>query len=178
MTYIHAHITELATRAASGQMVNPQTAPYDQAPGAPEPPELGGIKTGETQQIIQSLMQANPGMTYEQAVNAAHGKANEAELRKETLALNAAKAEQGYLTDPQGTLAKWRAQYGLAPMPGQGAAAAPQRPQTVPQGSAYSPSRQMWRDPQGNLYDANGRPVQPQAQAAPAPPAPQVPQSQ
>ena len=29
-------------------------------------------------------------------------------------------------------------------------------PQIVPEGSAYSPSRQMWRDPQGNLYDVTG----------------------
>jgi hypothetical protein len=37
----------------------------------------------------------------------------------------------------------------------------PARPQIVPEGSAYSPSRQMWRDPQGNLYDATGAHVNP-----------------
>lgn len=35
----------------------------------------------------------------------------------------------------------------------------PQRPATVPPGSAYSPSRGMWRDARGNVYDAQGRPV-------------------
>jgi hypothetical protein len=35
--------------------------------------------------------------------------------------------------------------------------------QIVPEGSAYSPSRQMWRDPQGNLYDAPGARMTPGA---------------
>jgi hypothetical protein len=35
----------------------------------------------------------------------------------------------------------------------------PQRPQSVPAGSAYSPSRQMWRSPDGKVFDAQGRPV-------------------
>lgn len=37
--------------------------------------------------------------------------------------------------------------------------AIPQRPTSVPAGSAYSASRKMWRDPQGNLYDEAGKPV-------------------
>lgn len=37
--------------------------------------------------------------------------------------------------------------------------APPTRPATVPVGAAYSPSRQMWRDPQGHLYNAQGQPV-------------------
>lgn len=32
-------------------------------------------------------------------------------------------------------------------------------PPGVPLGSQYSPSRNMYRDPNGNLYDANGKPV-------------------
>lgn len=179
MVWLHSHIEELSKRAASGQQPDPSLG-YQQLPGDPVPPEIGGQKFGETQQIISSIMQANPGMTYEQAVAAAHGKADEQELRRETLALNAAKADgENYLKDPVGTLNAWRQRYGLAPMAGQ-QAAAPARPQSVPQGSAYSPSRQMWRDPQGNLYDATGKPVQaapgPQASAAPA--GPQVPLSQ
>jgi hypothetical protein len=34
---------------------------------------------------------------------------------------------------------------------------APPRPTNVPQGSAYSPSLNQWRDPSGKLYDATGR---------------------
>lgn len=46
-----------------------------------------------------------------------------------------------------------------APAP---AAAAPQiaRPPTVPEGSAYSPSRHIWRDPAGKLYSDQGVPAQ------------------
>jgi hypothetical protein len=35
----------------------------------------------------------------------------------------------------------------------------PQRPATVPLGSAYSPSRKQWRDQQGQLYDEQGNKV-------------------
>lgn len=51
----------------------------------------------------------------------------------------------------------------------------PAIPKGVPPGSQYSPSRKMWRDPQGNLYDMNGSPVgggNSAAAAAPASPAP------
>lgn len=37
-------------------------------------------------------------------------------------------------------------------------AAVPSIPPSLPQGSQYSPSRQMWRDPQGKLYNAQGQP--------------------
>lgn len=37
---------------------------------------------------------------------------------------------------------------------------APPRPGNVPAGSAYSPSRNQWRTPDGKLFDANGQPVQ------------------
>ena len=40
-----------------------------------------------------------------------------------------------------------------------GAGAVPQRPQGLPAGSAYSPSRKMWRTPDGRMFDATGRPV-------------------
>jgi hypothetical protein len=38
---------------------------------------------------------------------------------------------------------------------------APARPPSVPAGSQYSPSRQQWRDRQGNLYNADGTPARP-----------------
>jgi hypothetical protein len=41
----------------------------------------------------------------------------------------------------------------------QAAPQAPPQPQTVPPGSAYSPSRGQWRDQNGRLYDASGAPI-------------------
>ncbi len=38
-------------------------------------------------------------------------------------------------------------------------AAVPALPASVPPGSAYSPSRKMWRSPSGALFDAQGRPA-------------------
>ena len=35
-----------------------------------------------------------------------------------------------------------------------------QRPQNIPQGSQYSPSRKMWRTPDGKIFDSQGNPVQ------------------
>jgi hypothetical protein len=35
----------------------------------------------------------------------------------------------------------------------------PERPAHLPSGSQFSPSRKMWRDPGGRMYDASGRPV-------------------
>jgi hypothetical protein len=35
----------------------------------------------------------------------------------------------------------------------------PQQPPSVPPGSQYSPSRKMWRAPNGNLFDATGKPM-------------------
>lgn len=69
---------------------------------------------------------------------------------------------------------------GRQPPPARAPAAAPQRPDLmtpgdggrpldiqippapfgVPPGSSYSPSRQMWRSPDGRVFDMNGRPVQ------------------
>ena len=43
--------------------------------------------------------------------------------------------------------------------PAAAAPATPARPASVPNGAAYSPSRQMWRDPQGHMYNAQGQPV-------------------
>lgn len=38
-------------------------------------------------------------------------------------------------------------------------AVAPAMPRGLPNGSQYSPSRNMWRDPDGKLYDSTGKPV-------------------
>jgi hypothetical protein len=122
MTYIHAHISALAENAQNQQPINPQTAPYSQVPGAPTPPEQGGIKQGETERIIGSIMAENPKLTYAEAVGLAHRSPNDQTLRRETLALNAAKAENPDLS----TLETWRQKYGLPPM------AAPAKPAVAP----------------------------------------------
>jgi hypothetical protein len=40
-----------------------------------------------------------------------------------------------------------------------GESSVPPRPSAVPAGSAYSPSRRMWKTPDGTLFNANGQPV-------------------
>lgn len=172
MMYIHAHINDLIQATQNGQQINSQLAPYQQVPGVPQPPEIGGTKYGETEQLISAIMAEHPDWTFDQAIAAAHGRVGEEQIERERLAQNAAVKDPNYLTDPAATLTKWRQQYGLTnAMPVQ-APQAPSRPQTVPTGSAYSPSRRMWRDPQGNLYDASGSPLR---TAPNGPPQPSVP---
>lgn len=175
MTYITSHLTELGQQQQQGRTVNPQTAPYQPAAGAPTPPETGALQQGETERIAAQLRAQNPSMTYEQSIQAAHGRGTQ---EFERVAAANARADPNYLQDPEGTLQKYRKLYGLGAMPGApagapattqqqpAAPAAPQRPSNVPQGSQYSPSRQHWRDPQGNIYNSDGSQ------------APQVPRSQ
>lgn len=46
-----------------------------------------------------------------------------------------------------------------AAAPGAQPGVAPAQPATVPPGSAYSPSRGMWRSPDGRMFDATGKPL-------------------
>jgi hypothetical protein len=48
---------------------------------------------------------------------------------------------------------------GNAPSAPAGAVNDPVAPPNLPNGTAYSPSRSMWRDPDGNLFDQQGKPV-------------------
>lgn len=57
------------------------------------------------------------------------------------------------------------AQPGTQQLPVQGTAVAPQRPPSVPPGSAWSASRRMWRSPDGRLFDERGQPARAQARA-------------
>jgi hypothetical protein len=134
MTYIHAHIGALADQAQQKQPINPQTAPYAQVPGAPVPQETGGVKLGETERIIAAVQEesakAGKPISYQDAVGIAKRAPNgdTIAIRKETLALNAAKADQRYYQNPIPTLDEWRQRYGLGAMPGAApapAAAAP-----------------------------------------------------
>jgi hypothetical protein len=129
MTYIHAHITTLGEQAQQNQPINPQTAPYAPVAGVPEPQETGGVKLGETERIIEHLMANDKKLTYADAVGLAKRAptGDTLTLRKETLALNAAKSDPNYQNDPNATLEGWRAKYGLQPMaaPTPAAVAAP-----------------------------------------------------
>jgi hypothetical protein len=185
MAYITAHLTELGKQQGQGQVPNPQTAPYQPAAGAPTPQEAGATQTGETERIINQLRQENPHLSYADAVGIAKRAPNgdTIAIRKETLALNGAKSDPAFATDPNGTLENWRRKYGLGPMGGAPAAApgaapaAPVRPQNVPEGSAYSPSRNQWRDATGKVYNADGSPAQASQAAPAAAPGPQPPLS-
>jgi len=158
---------------------NPDTREYDFKPGKviQKGAGSGAAKEGQTERLIKQLKEENPNLTTAEAIaltkRAPDG--DQMAIRRESLALSAAKADLGYLRDPSGTLEKWRKQYGLgaapaapgatapaaAPKPPPAATAAPPpRPATVPPGSQYSPSRKMWRDPSGKIYDAAGNPVQ------------------
>ena len=131
MTYIHAHISALADQAQQKQPINPQTAPYQPAAGAPEPQETGAKtgQTGEIERIIANVQaeaaKAGKPISYAEAVGIARRapQGDMVAIRKETLALNAAKSEDPSMV----TLPKWRAQYGLPPMP-QAAGPAPAPP--------------------------------------------------
>jgi hypothetical protein len=133
MTYIHAHLHELAAQQQGGQQVNPQTTPYEQVPGAPEIPAQGGQTQGETERIIAAVRQENPSLSYADAVAIAKRAPNgdTLTLRKETLALKAAQGDGRYATDPIATLNEWRQRYGLQVQaggaPAGGAAQPPQQ---------------------------------------------------
>ena len=71
----------------------------------------GGQTQGETERIISSLRQENPSLSYADAVGIAkraRWQRHCVALRKETLALNAAKVDSRYLDNPIPTLEEWR----------------------------------------------------------------------
>lgn len=67
---------------------------------------------------------------------------------------------QGYGAAPQGGGIVPAQSAPAAPAPAQAAPGGiPAQPANVPPGSAYSPSRGMWRSPDGRVFDATGRPA-------------------
>lgn len=118
-------------------------------------PGVGG-RTGQTSEIIAELRRENPNLSYADAlalVKRAPPDADKATLRREGLALQAAKADLGYMTNPDATIEKYRQKYGLGTAPAGGAPAAP--------AAAPSPAP-----------SAPAKPAAPAAGAAPAPAAP------
>ncbi len=89
------------------------------------PTEFSGYTTGTggatsaTERIIANIMQEDGTLTYAEAASMARRSPNASaeELQRERLALQAAKNEYAFRTDPTGTLEKWRIYYGLTPDP-------------------------------------------------------------
>jgi hypothetical protein len=170
----------------------------------------GGSEGSSAQErIINRLMEVNPGMTYDDALARTQRENSPSfDLRRDEMALTAARDDPQFAIDPEGTITKYRQYYGIGdgpklppsssparpggpdesgavgsslrgisgmwrgategmtPTPLQrptegpaASSAAPTRPSSVPQGSAYSPSRQMWRAPDGRVFDAKGMQV-------------------
>jgi hypothetical protein len=179
MTYITAHIAELGNQQQQGQPINPQTAPYTQPPGVPTPQQQGGTQEGETERIAANIrdeaQKAGKPITYEDSIVRAHANQEKYSIQQQRLATEQATKDPNFYSDPEGTYKK----YGVTPQgvaPAAAPAQIPQRPPAVPQGSAFSPSRNMWKAQDGTLYGADGQVIQ--AAAPQAPPAPQVPISQ
>lgn len=99
---------------------NPDTREYDFKPGKViQKGPAGGPKEGQTERLISELRKENPNLTYQEALALTKRAPNgdQTLLRRESLALSAAKADIGYLRDPSATLEKWRKQYGLGAPP-------------------------------------------------------------
>lgn len=111
---------------------NPDTREYDFKPGKVMTGKPGGDRTGQTEKIIAELRKENPNLTYQEALALTKRAPNgdQTMLRRESLALSAAKADIGYLSNPEATLEKWRKQYGL------GAPSASPDAKPAPQGGA------------------------------------------
>lgn len=86
---------------------------------------------GQTERIIAELMRRNPSLSYPEALAQAQRAPQDDNLRRETLAFNAAKGEAGFgPLDPE-RLDYWRKYYGAT-----GQEAVPAAPQAVPDRSA------------------------------------------
>lgn len=143
-------------------------------PGAPEPPEFAGktndhksaeiqkvewlIKNGvvktpqEAWQLGHQTLQ-NPQSVYAQIYNN-HVRTNGGDTVKAAKDTeDAVKLLRTLTPQPGGQPAA------AAPAPAKTAAAPATLPAGVPPGSQFSPSRNMWRDPQGNIYGPDGTPA-------------------
>lgn len=80
----------------------------------------GGPGSGVTERIIASLRQENPDLSYADALGIVKrsGLSPDAiTLRKEALALSAAKADINYFKDPDATIEKYRKKFGVGSAP-------------------------------------------------------------
>lgn len=110
-----------------------------------------GATSGQTMQIINALRQENPDLTFADALALSKKTPNASaeQLRREGMALTAAKGDIGYFSDPEGTWSAWRKRMGLpetpfatppSSAPAARPAAAPAAPTTVPPRPAAAPA--------------------------------------
>jgi hypothetical protein len=154
----YEYIGPLAENKNIGLYHDKRTNESSYGPASPGKTAANG---GQTMQIIESLRAENPDLTYADALALTKRapNANADELRKESLALTAARGDVGnWFGDPEGTLKAWRQRFGLPDVPFS----------TVPK-PAVAPPRPAAPAP-------SVRPVTPPtpAPAAVAPPAPAV----
>ena len=126
--------------------------------------QLSGWDVVNLQMIENYAQFLNPGSTTirQDMFNAAASVFSQAKSTPAYLASLQAVKEAGAREREAGaeTIRQQRGQGGAVPSGGGSSGGdVPQRPQNIPDGSAYSPSRKMWKDPQGNLYDASGAPA-------------------
>jgi hypothetical protein len=86
----------------------------------------GAGRVGQTETIIQNLRTENPNLTYREAydiVKRSGSSPDVLNIRREALALSAAKADMEYFTKPDETIEKYRRKYGVVAVPPSAAAA-------------------------------------------------------
>ena len=118
LTYIASHLAMLGDQKKQGQAPNPQTSPYEQAPGQPAVPETGGAAQDGTERIMASIKAEHQDWPQEKIVAAAHGLVDQQRIETERLAQHAATSDPAYRRDPAGTIKKWREYYGMQPQGG------------------------------------------------------------
>ncbi len=177
--FIQGFIKDMAERRAAGQPVNDPTAVYG-VTGAPSVPEIS--TTEQTQKpadvaIAEWLVankvapnaqaawemvrqsRSNPMLMrtqiYNNALRSTFGNPEKAEEITTKAMQFIGQAGTAQPANPAAP-APATPQQPRAPRYGQ----TPAQPASVPAGSAFSPSRKMWRSPDGQLFDEAGRPAQ------------------
>ncbi len=120
---------------------------------------LDNIVTANALASMKSIFGANPTEGERQILLEIQGSSNlPREVREDIYRRARAMAETRLAkAKQQGDELRGQTYY----KPGGGAAASPtpQRPPNVPEGSQYSPSRKQWRAPEGQMFNADGSPV-------------------
>lgn len=125
---------------------NPDTRDYDFKPGKViQKGGSGAGASGQTERLISELRKENPTLTYQEALALTKRAPNgdQSTLRRESLALSAAKADLEYMNNAEATLNKWRKQYGLGGEQGASPATPSAPSSAAPGGKKDAAARQM-----------------------------------
>lgn len=172
LSAMKGYLKHMADVAAQGGQTT--SADVYNIPGAPEPPEFAG-KTNEHKsaeiQKVEWLIKNKVAKDAQEAWTLAHQTLQNpqsvyAQIYNNHIRINGGDTAKAQ-TDTEAAVKMLRSmtpQPGAQPAPAPAptttsAAAIPPRPQNVPPGSQYSPSRGMWRDPRGNIYGPDGTPA-------------------